>query len=96
MLSCFLRIARASAWLTVIVLHLLVQDRCWNELLRYCTENNSYIGCASPFEISEESKLLHLAIIHNWFDAEDTADNDGLPVSLKATVEDPQWPDGTC
>lgn len=45
----------------------------------------------------EESKQLHSAIIDNWFDAEGISpDNDGLPASLKAAVEDPQWPDGTC
>ena len=79
----------------------MVQDRCWNELLRYCRENNSYIGCTPPSdEINEESKQLHSAIrvtVDNWFDAEEVvADNDGLRASLKAAVEDPQWPDGTC
>lgn len=66
--------------------------------MRYCRENNSYTGCTPPSdEINEESKQLHSAIIDNWFDAEEVSgDNSGLPHSLKAAVEDLQWPDGTC
>lgn len=87
--------------LTVILYPSLVfvQDRCWNELLRYCQDNNSYIGCSPPSEkIDEERKQLHSAITsENWFDGEEISpNNDGLPVSLKGAVEDPQWPDGTC
>jgi helicase MOV-10 len=92
-------ITRAKALLIIVGNpHVLSQDRCWNELLRYCRENNSYIGCAPPSEeLNEESKQLHSAIIDNWFDAEEISpDNDSLPASLKAAVEDPQWPDGTC
>jgi len=47
--------------------------------------------------MNEESKQLHSAIIENWFDAEEILPgDDSLPASLKAAVEDPQWPDGTC
>ncbi|KAM7261923.1 hypothetical protein ACFE04_021000 [Oxalis oulophora] len=42
-------ITRAKSLLIIVGNpHVVCQDRYWNKLLRYCTFNNSYVGCTLP------------------------------------------------